>query len=392
MPTLTPIVFPRISRTIDDIRAELYGHIEDIQDEYAANGWLPARLNLNKGVVRGILETQAWGVWQIYNLLEKVMRQAFPLYATGEWLDVHCAQIDAQRKSATKARGMVTFLRTGGAGGNVKIAAGRIVRTRPDGLGNIYRYVSLADAVLPAGAESVDALCEAEEYGTLPNAGPGQICELATPVAGIAGVANAAGWFVTEGANRETDAECQRRYALSWEALGGVVSAKYKAVTLGVKGVADVAVADQHPRGEGTIDVIVKGTAGIPTEKLLEEVRAALDRHIVINHDLLVKGPTLVPVAVAFDLELLSGDPAVTVLAAENTVRAVFSGSNPAVAGLGIGQDVIRDRLAVGIITLSGVKRITWGGDLAEGDIPVPPEGLAMLDSLAITHSWAEEA
>jgi phage-related baseplate assembly protein len=266
------------------------------------------------------------------------------------------------------------------------------VRTKPDGLGNIYRYVSLADTVLPAGAAGVAALCEAEEYGTLPNAGPGQICELVTPVAGIAGVTNAAGWLMAEGANQEADAECQRRYALSWEALGGVVSAKYKAVTLGVKGVADVAVADQHPRGEGTIDVIVKGTAGIPTEKLLEEVRAALNQHIVINHDLLVKGPTLVPVNVVFALEILTGDPAAAVLAAENYVRAVFSGSNPAIVGLGIGQDVIRDRLAVGLITLSGVKRITWGGDLAAGDITVPLEGLAVLASLAITYSWAAEA
>ena len=388
----TQTAFPRISRTIDDIRAELYAHIADVQDEYAAKGWLPARLNLNKGVVRGIIEIQAWGVWQIYNLLEKVMRQAFPLYATGEWLDVHCAQIDAQRKSATKARGMVTFLRAEGANGNVKILAGRIVRTTPDGLGNIYRYVTLADAVLPAGASGVDVLCEAEEYGALPNAGPGQIAELVTPVAGISGVSNAAGWLTAEGANEESDAECQRRYALSWEALGGVVSAKYKAVTLGVKGVADVAVADQHPRGEGTIDVIVKGTAGIPTEHLLDEVRAALERHIVINHDLLVKGPTLVPVAVAFALEILTGDPAATVLAAENYVRAVFSGSNPAVSGLGVGQDVIRDRLAVGVISLSGVKRIIWGGDLADGDITVPLDGLAILGSVAVAFSWVNEA
>jgi uncharacterized phage protein gp47/JayE len=389
----TQTAFPRISRTIDDIRAEIYAHIEDVQDEYVANGWLPARLNLNKGVVRGIIEIYAWGLWQVYNLLEKVIRQAFPLYATGEWLDLHCAQIDANRKNATKTQGMVTFLRKEeGAAGNIKILAGRIVRTKPDGLGNVYRYVSLADEVLPVNAASIAVLCEAEEYGTLPNAGPGQISELVTPVTGIAAVANAADWLTREGANEETDAECQRRYALSWEALGGVVSAKYKVVALGVAGVADVAVMDQHPRGEGTVDVIVKGTAGLPTPKLLEDVSAALEREIVINHDVLVKCPVLVPVAVAFDLEILTGDPAATVLAAENHVRAAFSGSNPAIPGLMVGQDVVRDRLAVGIITLSGVKRIVWSGDLANGDITVPPDGLAVLESITITQSWAAEA
>ncbi|MDR1398093.1 MAG: baseplate J/gp47 family protein [Desulfarculales bacterium] len=392
MPTQTPTAFPKISRTIDDIRSELYGHLAEVQEEYAAKGWLPRRLNLNKGVVRGLIELYAWGLWQVYNLLEKIMRQAFPLYATGEWLDLHCVQIGADRKSATKTRGKVSFIRTEGAEGNVRIPAGRIVRTQPDGLGYIYRYVSLMDAVLPTGAESVDVLCEAEEYGSLSNAGAGQINELVTPVAGISGVSNAAGWITEEGANVESDAECQRRYALSWEALAGVTSAKYKAVALGVKGVADVAVADQHPRGEGTIDVIIKGTAGIPTENLLAEVRAALKNEIVINHDLLVKGPAAVNVAVAFTLELLSGDAAATKLAAENYIQAVFTGNNPAVPGLGIGEDVIRDRLASGIITLPGVKRIIWGGDLESGDITVAIDELAVLKSLTVTTSWAAEA
>ena len=130
----------------------------------------------------------------------------------------------------------------------------------------------------------------------------------------------------------------------------------------------------------------------VPTEKLLEEVRAALDRHIVINHDLLVKGPVLVPVAVSFAMEILAGDPAATVLAAENSIRAAFSGSNPAIAGLMVGQDVIRDRLAVGVITLSGVKRVAWSGDLADGDVVVPSDGLAVLESLSVTYSWVGEA
>ena len=43
----------RLSKTIGDIRAGLFARIEQVQDEYAAKGWLPGRLNLNKGVVRG---------------------------------------------------------------------------------------------------------------------------------------------------------------------------------------------------------------------------------------------------------------------------------------------------------------------------------------------------
>ena len=392
MSRLQQLVSTRVSKSIDQIRAELFARIEEVQDEYAAKGWLPRRVNLNKGVVRGLLELYCWGIWQLYRLLEAILLQAFPRYATGDWQDVHSEQIGNDRLSATKTAGTVDFLRNPSNNGNVRIPAGRIVRTKPDGLGNVYRYVTLIDAVLPQGADSIAVPCVAEEYGALSNAGPGQISELVTPVDGIIGVTNGADWITSEGASEEADPAMQRRYALSWEALGGVTSAKYKSIALGIKGVVDVAIADQHPRGEGTIDIIIKGAAGIPTPKLIEDVTAAIDREIVINHDRLVKGPTPVLVAVAYVLELLSGDETATKLAAENHTRAVFSGTNPAIDGLSIGQDVIRDRLAAGIIILPGVKRIRWGGDLATGDITIPFDGLAVLASLDIQSEWETEA
>jgi uncharacterized phage protein gp47/JayE len=392
MPRLQQLLSQRVSKSLDQIRSELFARIEEVQDEYAAKGWLPARLNLNKGVARGLLELFCWGVWQLYRLLETVLYQAFPRYATGQWQDAHSEQIGNDRVAASQTQGKVLFLRNPANTGNVRIPAGRIVRTRPDGLGNVYRYVTLADAVLPVGADFVGVLSKAEEYGALANAGPGQIRELVPPVDGISGVTNEAGWLVEEGADEETDAAMQRRYALSWEALGGVISAKYKAVALGVKGVVDVAIADQHPRGEGTIDIIVKGSAGLPTDSLLQAVAAAIDAEIVINHDRLVKGPTPVYLDAILLLELLSGDEAASKLAAENHIRAVFSGSNPGIEGLAIGQDVIRDRLAAGIITMPGVKRIIWGADLADGDIAIPVDGLAMLRSLDVQSTWVSEA
>ena len=102
---------PRLSKDIDDIRAGLFSRIEQVQDEYAAKGWLPARLNLNKGIVRGIVELFAWGLWQLYTFLSVIHQQAIPRSSTGEWLGVHATQVDLERKPATKARGNVLFLR-----------------------------------------------------------------------------------------------------------------------------------------------------------------------------------------------------------------------------------------------------------------------------------------
>jgi uncharacterized phage protein gp47/JayE len=301
-------------------------------------------------------------------------------------------QIGRDRNTALKARGSVRLFRREDRTGNIAIKAGRIVRTQPDGTGAIYRYVTLADVVLPADSDSITVPCEAEEYGAAANAGSGQICELATPVDGIGMVSNGAGWLEREGADEETDAAMQRRYALSWEALGGVTSAKYKSVALGVSGVADVQVNDQHPRGEGTVDVVIKGVAGLPTPLLLEEVKAASNREIVIHHNLLVKAPEPVPVAVNITLQLLSGDAESLKSQTENFIRDVFSGFNPLVRGIGIGEDVIRDRLASGIINLPGVKKIVWSGTLAGGDLVIGADALALLDSLHIETEWVKES
>lgn len=380
----------RLSKDISTIRAGLFERIEAVQDEYAAKGWLPTRLNLNKGIARGIIELFAWGLWQLYNFLDVIHRQAIPRESTGEWLDLHAAQVDETRKGATKARGNVLFLR-GEQTGNIRIPAGRIVRTKPDGTGAIYRYVTDELAVLPDDAESVAVPATAEEYGQSSNASVGQICELVTPVEGISGVTNAADWLIEEGADEESDVSLQRRYELAWRAQAGVTRAAYEAAALSVAGVVDVYVADRHPRGEGTVDVVVQGTAGIPTANLLADVRAALDAAIVINHDLLVKAPEPVNVSVKAVLELISGDAESTQAEAENWVRAMFSsGDDPDIPRFSIGKDVVRDRLASGIVGLSGVKRIRWESPAA--DVTIPAGGLAVLSSLELETVWVTEA
>ena len=54
-------------------------------------------------------------------------------------------------------------------------------------------------------------------------------------------------------------------------------------------GVLYVTVDDQHPRGQGTIDVIVTSEAGAATEALLEAVREACETIKAPDDDVLVK-------------------------------------------------------------------------------------------------------
>lgn len=396
MSTFRKLSLPRVSRTLDEIRSGLFARVEEVQDEYQAKGWLPARMNLNKGVIRGLLELVAWMFFQLYQLLEALLTQAVPLLSGGDWLDLHCDQVGLQRKAATKAKGYVRFFRSAQTpeSQNVPIPAGRIVRTLPDGKGEVYRYVTLEDAVVQSGRAHVDVLAASEAYGAEANAGPGQICELVTPVSGIDRVDNTASWLVDEAASAESDEQLRIRYMYAWLSRAGVTSAAYQAAALSVKGCIEAAVADQHPRGEGTIDVIVRGSAGLPTDNLLEAVEKAINEEIVINHDLLVKSPMPVPIDAGVELELYSGDEAALKLGAENFVRAMFSGDAAQTDGhvpFGIGHDVVRDRLAAGIITRTGVKRIVWKGSLASGDVSVPADGLAVLHSVTVTAKWVSE-
>lgn len=385
---------PRIERDIDDIRSSVFAQVENVQDEYQGKGWLPARLNLNKGVVRGLIEISCWGLWQLYSLLQRLLKQAVPATSTAEWLNTHAASVNLSRRPATKAMGNVRFLRSPSSSltANVAIPQRRIVRTPPDGAGQVYRYSTLAPAVLPAGEAYIDVPCESEEYGAAANAGAGQICELVTPVEGIAGVTNAAGWLTSEGANEETDEQLRERYALAWAANNGCTKHAYKSWALSVPGVTSVSILDRHPRGQGTVDIVVRGADVLPTEALLEKVRAAIAPNVPINDDWLVKGPIPVNCAIAGSLEYTEGDPEIIRMQAENRVRALFAETSPIaeVKALSIGQDLTLDLLTHTVMAVPGVKRVEWTSP-AETVVQVPADGVARLESLVLSTTVANE-
>lgn len=382
-----------VSKSLETLRQEMFDNLTAKQEEYAAKGWLPIRLNLNKGIVRGLIEMWCWGLWQLYQFLALVLNQAFPDKATGLWLELHCRQVGITRKPATKAAGTVYFTRAGIAG-NVPIPAGRVVRSKPDGTGTIYRYVTSAAVILPDGATEVAAPVVAEEYGAAANATAGQICEISTMILGVDAVENRSDWLATEGADGEKDEPLRLRYQLAWKALSGCTKYAYEAWAREVTGVIDVKILDQHPRGQGTVDVLVVGSAGIPTQQLLDAVSDNIlgtggnDEKYPINDDVQVKGPTPVYVNYAAELELTSGNPVDIVTEAENRLRALFA-VVPTVTGilpLGIGFDATADRLNA-VSMVAQVKRI----NTAYADVPVPDDGLAVLQTLTLTWIWASE-
>jgi len=393
---------PPLSKTLDEIRGMVFGHVEDVQEEYAAKGWLPARLNLNKGVVRGLLEIYCWGLYQLYQLLAAVFQQAAPATATDEqWMEWHAEQVEAPRKQATKAEGRVRFARVADSG-NLPIKAGRILKTLPDGNGEVQRFVTTADAVIPNGKNEVTVPVQSESYGAVANVTPGQITELVTPVPGVDAVGNDANWLTSEAADLEPLEKLRERYFLRWQGRSGMTKHAYLAWALAVPGCVAATVLDQHPRGQGTVDVIVKGAAGLPTETLLDAVRASVasaasadgvESGPPVNDDWQVRGPQAVEVIISGELILKPGAHAATALAeAEQRLRAMFTDPStvPGVAPLQIGEDLPLDRLTAVAMVASGVKRVDWTGPAQ--DVAVPEHGLAVLAGLDLTASEADEA
>ncbi|WP_027178195.1 baseplate J/gp47 family protein [Maridesulfovibrio bastinii] len=380
-----------VKKTLDEIREAMFARINAVQNKYAAKGWLPARLNLNKGVIRGLLEIWNWCLYQLYLVLVSILNQAFPESATGAWLDLHAAQVGLTRKPATKTVGTVVFFRDDVELGNIIIPRGRIMRTPIDGQGISYRFAITTEVILPEGQERVLAPVEAEEYGSASNVTPGQIREIVIAIPGIGSVTNESDWLMTEGVDVETDLQLQERYRLAWQDVSGTTLHAYKSWALSVPGVIAAAIIDNHPRGQGTVDVIVKGSAGLPTQELLEAVDEVVEENRPINDNALVRGPRPVHLAIIAELVLVSGDETQILTDADSRVRALFLDPNDlGVAPLQIGQDVPMDLLISTIMsTADTIKNIKFSSPVA--DTVVPADGLAVLDSLTLTTRWADE-
>lgn len=372
----------------------VFGRVDEVHEEYSAKGWLPSKMSLRRGLARGILEVVTFCVHQIFLILADQLRQGIPSESDGEWLDCHAGQVEAPRQEKGKARGKVVFGRSG-TSGNAPVSKGRIVRTRPDGEGRVHRYVTLEDGVIVNGQSETTVLVESEDYGASANAVPGQICEIVTAIPGIETVTNREGWLVTEGVDKESDPSLLQRYTMQWKGNDGYSASFYEKLARSVPGVVDVKINAEHPRGQGTVDIVVRGMAGIPTDELLEKVREVIDPEAHQNDDWMVLGPTAVGASLSLVLHLLPGavweeiQPEV-----DTAIRGLFvkpDASSDEVFMFGVGEDMTRYRIEGAIARVTAqVKFVEWVAP--SGDISVGDSGLITLTELILNHVMAEAA
>ena len=256
-------------------------------------------------------------------LLRAILNNMTLTHSTGAWLDIKAADYGKKRKKAQKAQGLVTLSRTNDQGEAVKIEKGHIFKTQKDINGEELRFFAIEAAVLQKGSRSVDVLVEAEKEGSRYNVPEGQITRSLTFLNGIDGISNGEDWIVREGSDTEDDESARARTLRSWSELAQrATEDTFIDAAESVPGVLFAQADCNHPRGQGTVDVIVTGTAGEATEGLLAAVREAVDKIAGPYDNILVKSSVTVSQNISVTV---TTDTADTDEAVENRVKAILT-------------------------------------------------------------------
>jgi uncharacterized phage protein gp47/JayE len=231
---------------------------------------------------------------ELVKLLRTVLSNMFVSSAEGVWLDLKGADYSKRKKEPTKTQGNVTLKRTI-AGTALKIPKGYVFKTEQDINGEEFRFIVLEDVMMAKDDLAVHVLVEAEKEGSKYNLPPAQIKKSLIHIEGIDEIANEAGWITKEGSDLEDEESFRERVLNSWAELSAYpIRDKYKNVCEAVSGVLFATVDDMHPRGQGTIDIIITSTAGEATQSLLDKVKEAADKIKAPYDNVLVKSAQVV--------------------------------------------------------------------------------------------------
>ena len=256
-------------------------------------------------------------------LFRSILNNMFVSHASGTWLDLKLADYGKKRKKAQKARGYVTVKRSG-EGDAIKIPKGHVFKTETDINGEELRFFVTENTVLQKGASSVDVIVEAEKEGSRYNVPPGQISKTLVYLGELDSISNGEDWIIREGSDTEDDESFRGRGLRSWAELSQrAIEDSFINAAESVAGVLFAQADCAHPRGQGTVDVIVTGTAGEATEGLLKEVRAVVDKIAGPYDNILVKSSQNIEQDIAVTVTI--GDAALTDEEVERRVEAILT-------------------------------------------------------------------
>lgn len=250
--------------------------MEDVEDELTEQGF-PITNFKKGGIFYHIIRMLVMFTIELKELARTILNSCFILHAEEDWLEIKAADYSKQRKEAVKARGYVTVYRADYENA-VQITKGHRFKTKPDAGGNELKFYACENTVIEAGEATGKVLVEAENPGVYYNVEPGRIDTVMIHIDGMDYVKNEAGWLVREGAEVEEYEDLRSRCMSSWAELATrTIEEKLKNAAKSVPGVLDARIDAQHPRGQGTVDIIVTSSAGAASPELIQAVGEAIE-------------------------------------------------------------------------------------------------------------------
>lgn len=275
--------------------------MEEIKGKLGEEGFIIN--NFNKGGIFYIIIRIFVLIYiDIKRLARSIINNLFIKHAEGDWLEIKVADVGKKRKEAIKTRGYVTLYRDDYQNA-LQITKGHMFKTLPDVNGKELKFYVLDTTVIGAGEKSGKVLVEAESPGTGYNVSTGKITVSMIHLDGVVSVSNEEGWLYEEGADIEDLEDLRTRAEDAWSELAErTIEEKLINVSKKVSGVLDVRVDAQHPRGQGTTDIIITSTSGEATQELLKKVENAT-AYLKGNYDdFLYKSSTIVNVDIKLTL------------------------------------------------------------------------------------------
>ena len=265
-------------------------------------------------------------------LIKNVMPNFYVKTAKGAFLDIIAWAYDLIRHAAVKAQGNLLFTRVDSAQ-QLLIPAGSRVRTIPIN-GNIYRLITIADAVMDVDVNTLEVACEAESAGAAYNLAVSYYSIMDSDVPGITEVTNQADYLTTAGSNEENDEQLRLRIRNQFAAVGDWhIDAKYKAMIAEQTGFQIDRIFFDHsiPRGPGSADAYILFDAGAASAATLTAINdyIATDGNHGHGDDLVVKEVPQIAHDVSVTVNFVDNvaDSAASLLAIENFIRCAFRGN-----------------------------------------------------------------
>lgn len=262
--------------------------MEDIREELEEEGF--AITNFNKGgIFYTLVRIMVYVYRQILMLAREIVNSCFMKHTSGDWADIKAADYGKYRKEERKARGYITLYRSE-SNFALTVQAGHMFKTMPDAGGVERKFYAVSESVIAKGEETGLVLVEAEQPGTGYNVPAGKIVVSMIHLGGVERVSNEKGWLIEEGTDEETDESLRERCTSSFSELASrTIEEKLKNAAESVNGVIAAEINAQHPRGQGTVDIYITGTAGEATDELLQQVSDAIENLKGNYEDYLVK-------------------------------------------------------------------------------------------------------